>query len=202
MKYGYARISSCDQHLDLQAARLRAQGCEVVIEEIYSGRDVNGRELLLKLIEDAQPGDEIMCVKIDRLARSLRDVLNIVHTLAEKQVTLRILEPDVSTGGAVGNLVLTVFAMVGELELSIMKERQKVGIARARLSAGKYIGRRRAIAWSTVGELWSKGTSSTDISKTLGISRGSVYRILSALKRGDAIYGRQEDQPREDHPSP
>jgi DNA invertase Pin-like site-specific DNA recombinase len=177
VKYGYARVSTGDQKLDLQVSRLLDAGCDTVIEEVFSGRKVEGRSKLMSLLSLAKKGDEIVCVKIDRLARSLRDVLNIVHGLADKGVALRVLEPEISTGGPVGNLVLTIFAMVGELELSIMKERQTVGIAQAKAN-GKYKGRPREIDRANVLALRQRGDGPTAIARSLAISRRSVYRVL------------------------
>ena len=86
---------------------------------------------LATLLEFIGPGDVLVCVKLDRLGRSTRDVLNLVHELDEKGAFLRILEPAISTDGPMGKMVLTVLGMVAEMELGFIKARQRAGVERA-----------------------------------------------------------------------
>jgi DNA invertase Pin-like site-specific DNA recombinase len=91
-KIGYARVSSLDQDHATQEARLRAAGCEIVRAEKASGNTRDGRDELAAVLEFIRPGDELVVVKLDRLGRSTRDVLNLVHELEQKGAGLRVLD--------------------------------------------------------------------------------------------------------------
>jgi DNA invertase Pin-like site-specific DNA recombinase len=91
--YGYARVSSSDQSTDTQVQKLKAAGCQVVRTEKLSGKSREGRDQLATLLEFIGPFDVLVCVKLDRLGRSTRDVLNLVHELDQKGAFLRILDP-------------------------------------------------------------------------------------------------------------
>jgi DNA invertase Pin-like site-specific DNA recombinase len=176
--YGYARVSTADQSTDSQLERLRAAGCHVIRTEKVSGRSREGRDELATFLEFIRPGDELVCVKLDRLGRSTRDVLNLVHELTEKGASLRILEPAISTDGPMGKMVLTVLGMVAEMELGFIKARQREGIEQAK-AKGAYRGRRATIDPGTVRELVEEGLGASEIARRLKIGRASVYRILS-----------------------
>ena len=118
---------------------LRAAGCAVVRTEKVSGRSREGRSELEALMDFIRPGDSLVVAKLDRLGRSTRDVLNLVHELEQKGANLRVLEPAIDTGGPMGKMVLTVLGMVAEMELSFLKERQRAGIEAAK-AKGVYIG--------------------------------------------------------------
>ena len=98
-----------------------------------------------------------VCVKLDRLGRSTRDVLNLVHELDQKGASLRILEPAISTDGPMGKMVLTVLGMVAEMELGFIKARQREGIERAKSQGDVYRGRKPTINPSAVRELFDQG---------------------------------------------
>jgi DNA invertase Pin-like site-specific DNA recombinase len=104
-------------------------GCRT---EKQSGKSRKGRDQLATLLEFIGPGDVLVCVKLDRLGHSTRDVLNLVHELDQKGAFLRILEPAISTDGPMGKMVLTVLGMVAEMELGFIKARQRDGIDRAK----------------------------------------------------------------------
>ena len=106
---------------------------------------VNFQFLLTVLLEFIGPGDVLVCVKLDRLGRSTRDVLNLVHELDQKGAFLRILEPAISTDGPMGKMVLTVLGMVAEMELGFIKARQRDGIESAKCKGGVYKGRKPSI---------------------------------------------------------
>ena len=178
--YGYARVSSLSQSTDLQVARLRAAGCDVVRQEAASGRSRAGRSELDTILEFIQPGDTLMVVKLDRLGRSTRDVLNLVHELEGKGAALRVLEPEIDTSKPEGRIILTTLSMVAEMELSFIKERQRAGIEAAK-AKGVYKGRRRSIDRDAVQQLRTEGLGATEIAKRLGIGRASVYKVLNAL---------------------
>jgi DNA invertase Pin-like site-specific DNA recombinase len=175
--YGYARVSTADQSTDTQLERLRAAGCHVIRTEKVSGRSREGRGELATLLEFIRPGDELVCVKLDRLGRSTRDVLNLVHELTERGVSLRILEPAISTDGPMGKMVLTVLGMVAEMELGFIEARQREGIEQAK-AKGVYRGRKATIDPEAVRELVADGIGASEIARRLKIGRASVYRVV------------------------
>jgi DNA invertase Pin-like site-specific DNA recombinase len=178
--YGYARVSSADQSTDTQVQRLKEAGCEVVRKEKLSGKTREGRDELATLLEFISAGDVLVCVKLDRLGRSTRDVLNLVHELGQKGASLRILEPAISTNGPMGKMVLTVLGMVAEMELGFIKARQREGIERAKFQGDVYRGRKPTIDPSAVRELFNQGIGASEIARRLKIGRASVYRVMSA----------------------
>src|SRR6266853_265779 len=134
-RIGYARVSSLDQDHATQEARLRAAGCEVVRKERASGKTRAGRDELAAILEFIRPGDELVVVKLDRLGRSTRDVLNLVHELEQKGAGLRVLEPEFCTPTDTGRILVTVLGMVAEMERRFIRERQRVGIEVAKKKA-------------------------------------------------------------------
>jgi len=179
--YGYARVSSSDQKTDVQVELLKAAGCQVVRQEKISGRSRDGRSELETILDFIRPGDALVVTKLDRLGRSTRDVLNLVHELTERGASLRILEPAISTDGPVGKMVLTVLGMVAEMELGFIKERQRAGIEAAK-SRGVYKGRPITLDHAKVLELHCQGQGPTAISQALQCSRGAVYKVLNAAR--------------------
>jgi DNA invertase Pin-like site-specific DNA recombinase len=182
MLVGYARTSTVEQvaSLDAQAQLFDATGCRRVFQEQVSS--VAARGQLNAAIEFVREGDTLVVCKLDRLARSTTDLLNIVATLEGKGVALRILDfggTDVDTKSATGRMLLTIMAAVAEAERTMMLERQKVGVAKAK-AEGRYRGRvptaRRQSA--RVIELRASGLGPSAIAADLKISRASVYRIL------------------------
>ena len=177
--YGYARVSSLSQSTDIQAARLKAAGCELVLDEAASGRSRAGRSELETILSFIRPGDTLVVVKLDRLGRSTRDVLNLVHELEAKSAALRVLEPEIDTSKPEGRIILTTLSMVAEMELTFIKERQRAGIEAAK-AKGVYKGRKRTIDREAVHRLHRDGVGATEIARHLGIGRASVYKVLRA----------------------
>jgi DNA invertase Pin-like site-specific DNA recombinase len=182
---GYARTSTLDQKAGLEAQReeLRSAGCEKVFEEQVSSVDTAARTRLADAIEYIREGDTLIVTRLDRLARSVPHLLQVVAQLNKKGATLRILGMDIDTSTSTGKLMLTVLGGIAEFEREIMLERQREGIAKAK-AAGKYKGRKpTAQARSKeVLALHEAGIGPTDIARELGIGRASVYRILAASK--------------------
>lgn len=183
---GYARVSTTDQKTDNQTETLKAAGCHVVRSEKVSGRSRDGRSELETILEFIRPGDALVVTKLDRLGRSTRDVLNLVHELSERGASLRVLEPAISTDGPLGKMVLTVLGMVAEMELGFIKERQRVGIEAAK-AKGMYKGRPVTLDHAKVIELHGQGQGPTAIAVALKCSRGAVYKVLNAAKVGAAL---------------
>lgn len=183
MLIGYARTSTADQEagLDAQKRELLAAGAEKVFSEQVSS--VGSRYTLDEALSFIREGDVLMVTKLDRLARSIRDLMEIVDTIREKGAELRILSMDLDTSSATGKLMLGILGSVAEFEREIMLERQREGIAKAK-AAGKYKGRaptarRKA---DQVLSLLDEGKTEAAVAETLGISRSSVQRIKRAAK--------------------
>ena len=179
MLVGYARTSTLEQEagLEVQLRDLRALGCEKVFSEQTSS--VGPRKALETAIEFAREGDTLVVTKLDRLARSVRHLGEIIERLTAKGVGLRILAMGVDTGTPTGKLMLNVLASVAQFEREMMLERQREGIARAK-AEGKYKGRKptaRAKA-DEIRALDAQGLSMGEIARRLGIGKGSVHRAL------------------------
>ena len=177
-KIGYARVSSTDQDYDGQVERLKAEGCTTIRKEKVSGASREGRDELAAILDFLRQGDELVVTRLDRLGRSTRDVLNIVHECDQRGASLTVLDPHVSTRGDTGRIVLTVLGMVAEMERGFIKARQRDGIAKAK-EAGVYKGGKRRIDPEKVKSLRAEGKGPTEIAKALGVSRMQVHRILT-----------------------
>lgn len=175
--FGYARVSSTSQDTATQVARLQAAGCHTIREEKASGRTRDGRSELQNLLDFIRPEDTLVVVKLDRLGRSTRDVLNIVHEIEQRGAFLRVLEPDISTAGPMGKAMLTVFGLVAEMELGFIRERQRAGIEKAK-AEGVYKGRPVTLDHERIRAMHAEGQGATAIAKALGCSRGAVYKAL------------------------
>lgn len=174
-RIGYARVSTHDQDLAIQQERLKLAGCEIIRSETVSGSTRKGRSELETIMAFLHAGDELVVVRLDRLGRSTRDVLNLVHELDEKGASLRVLEPEISTSGQMGRMVVTILGMVADMELQFIKDRQKAGIEAAK-KAGVYKGRTKHIDDADIRRRVAAGESKSMIAKNLRISRMSVYR--------------------------
>ncbi len=176
--YGYARVSTLDQDLTLQRQALRAAGCSVIRAEKASGSRRDGRTELQVLLDFVQPGDSLVITRIDRLARSLKDLQDIVHELKNRGVALRATEQPVDTGTAAGKAFLDMLGVFAEFETNLRRERQLEGIAQAK-ARGVYRGRKPSIDMAEVRRLREQdGLGATAIARRLGIGRASVYRAL------------------------
>ena len=179
MRIGYARTSTLEQKagLDAQHTELKAAGCKRLHSEQVSS--VAARPKLEQALDDLREGDVLVVTKLDRLARSVRDLMTIVDAITAKGASLRILAMNLDTGTPTGRLMLGVLGSVAQFEREIMLERQREGIAKAKAD-GKYKGRKptaRALA-DDVKRLHAEGIGASEIAKRLGIGRASVYRAL------------------------
>lgn len=176
-RIGYARVSTRDQDLSIQKERLAAAGCEIIRAETASGSSRQGRGELQSIMEFVRQGDELVVHRLDRLGRSTLDVLTLVHELDEKGASLRVLEPEITTTGSMGRMVITILGMVADMELSFIRERQQAGIEAAK-KRGAYKGRKKQIDTDEIRQRAGKGDAVTSIARDLNISRMSVYRAL------------------------
>jgi DNA invertase Pin-like site-specific DNA recombinase len=175
--YGYARVSTTDQDLSIQEAALEAAGCVTIFAEKKSGTRRDGRTELQVLMECVREGDTVVVTRIDRLARSIRDLQNIVHELREKGVALRATEQPIDTSSAAGKAFLDMLGVFAEFETNLRRERQMEGIAKAKAD-GIYKGRKPSIDVAKVKAMRASGMGPAAIAKELGLARSSVYRVL------------------------
>jgi DNA invertase Pin-like site-specific DNA recombinase len=174
---GYARVSTTDQDLSIQKAALKAAGCEIVRAEKRSGTTTAGREALQTVLDFLHPGDVLMVTRIDRLARSIGDLQDIVRTVRTKGAALKATEQPIDTSTAAGKCFLDMLGVFAEFETNLRKERQLEGIAKAK-ERGVYKGRPASIDAGKVRELKGQGMRPVEIAKAMGIGRASVYRAL------------------------
>jgi DNA invertase Pin-like site-specific DNA recombinase len=180
MLIGYARTSTTEQAAGLEAQErdLRAAGAEKLFQEQTSS--VGERMQLEAALDFAREGDTLVVTKLDRLARSVAHLEEILKRLEAKTVSLRILAMGIDTGTATGRLMLHIIGAVAQFERSIMLERQREGIAKAK-AQGRYKGRAptaRAKA-EDIRRMASEGRTKQAIADELGIGVASVYRVLS-----------------------
>jgi DNA invertase Pin-like site-specific DNA recombinase len=181
MIVGYARTSTVEQTAGFEAQErdLKAAGVEKVFAEQVSS--VAERGHLEAALDYVRNGDVLVVTKLDRLARSIRDLCSIVDRLEAKRVSLRILVMGLDTGTANGRLMLNVLGSVAQFEREVMLERQREGIAKAKAKGeGKYKGRAPTARAKADGirRLAAEGATREAIATKLGVSVRSVYRIL------------------------
>jgi DNA invertase Pin-like site-specific DNA recombinase len=184
MLIGYGRTSTTDQQAGIQAQQrdLSAAGCDRLFIEQASS--IGKRQQLDAALDYVREGDTLIVTKLDRLARSVPDLLAMVARLEAKSVALRVLamsgSQPLDTGTAIGKLMLAVIAAVGQFEREMMLERQREGIAQAK-RAGRYKGRAPTVRRQAaeIMRLKDSGITPTEIATRLGIGRASVYRMLA-----------------------
>lgn len=179
MKVGYARISSVGQSLDVQLSKLK--DCEKVFCEKKSGRTTEDRDQLNSCLDFVRAGDTLLVTKLDRISRSVRDLLNIMKILENKGVHFVVLDQNIDTGTPEGRLMLGVLASIAEFENDLRKARQADGIEMAR-QKGVRFGRRSALDPNQVQDLRSKRASGVlikDLMAEFGLSKASVYNYIS-----------------------
>jgi len=185
--YGYARVSSLDQDLAIQEEKLRAAGCQVIRAEKRSGTGRAGRTELQLLLDFLHKGDTLVVTRIDRLARSVKDLQDIVHELRSKGVALKATEQSVDTSSAAGKAFFDMLGVFAEFETNLRRERQLEGIKAAK-AKGIYKGRKPSIDPAQVRRLLEvEGLGPSAIARRLGIGRASVYRVLAGKGDSDPI---------------
>jgi DNA invertase Pin-like site-specific DNA recombinase len=183
LKIGYARTSTTEQvaGLDAQKKELEAAGCqEVFFEQVSS---VQKRNELDKLLRFIRKGDALVVTKLDRLARSIPDLVKIVETLESKDAPLTILDMNLDTSSPTGKLLLNLVGSIAQFEREIMLQRQREGISVAK-AEGRYKGRKPTARSKSdqVFDLHDRGVPAAEIADQLKISRASTYRILAAKR--------------------
>lgn len=181
MRIGYRRVSTVDQNL----TRQDLGEVDKLFEEKISGKSASDRPALQEMINYCREGDEVVVHSIDRLARDLADLQNIIQMLNDKGVAIRFnsenLNFSADTDDAFAKLQLQMMGAFAEFERNIIRKRQAEGIARAK-SRGVYKGRQASIDANAIKQRVAEGQGASAIAKELGISRASVYRILKAKR--------------------
>ena len=181
MRYGYARVSSTTQDYTAQVDALKAAGCERIFSEKASGKSTNGRREFDKLMRALAPGDIVTVTKLDRLARSSRDLHNILHDLAERECGFVSLgETWCDTTTDVGRLMMTIMGGIAEFERGLIRKRCEEGIAKAKTKGTKFgrptaldPGQRRRIA-----ERYAGGETMAELAREYECGEATIWRAL------------------------
>jgi DNA invertase Pin-like site-specific DNA recombinase len=181
MRFGYARVSSQGQSLDIQIEDLNRHACEIIRTEKASGSSTDGRPELRTLLEFMREGDELLVTRVDRLARSTLDLCEIVAHLEKKGCSLSCTQQPVETRSPMGRLMVQVLAVFAEFELGIRRERQMAGIEKAKAEGRYQRGRPRLDYPMIRHEVMSNPNEPrAAIARRLGIGKKSLYRALAA----------------------
>lgn len=183
MFIGYARASAADQNLTIQEDQLKAAGCGIIFAEKRSGTTRAGREQLetaLKVLT-AQPGNALVVTRLDRLARSLSELLTIAETIKKSGGSLRVLDKgqEIDTSTAAGELFFHILGAFAQFETRLRADRQKEGIEKAK-AEGRHLGRPQSIDVEAVREALANGETVAAIRARTGYARSSIYRVKEA----------------------
>lgn len=183
MIIGYARVSTFEQTLDMQLDELNGFNCQKIYQEKLSGKDMN-RPQLAMMLANLRKGDIVIVWKLDRLGRSISDLISIVDTIKDKGAELSSLHDGITTTSPAGRLTFHIFASLAEFERDIIRERTMAGLAAAR-ARGKVGGRPKGLNKAQEAKARSikilydtNKKSMTDIAKEFGLSRSACYRYL------------------------
>ncbi len=183
---GYARVSSADQNPDRQTAALAEAGCHRIFTDTTSGARRDERPALAALLDYARHGDRVVVPSMDRLARSLRDLLDIVDELTRAGVSVVFLSEGqtyypAERADPTSRMMMSVLGAIAEFERALIHERQAAGIAAAK-KRGAYKGRHRALSPSQIEDARARiaaGVPKAAIARDLGVSRSTLYRTLA-----------------------
>jgi DNA invertase Pin-like site-specific DNA recombinase len=181
MRYGYARVSSDTQDYAAQVEALKAAGCERIRSEKASGKSMNGRPELAKLMKALLPGDAVVVTKLDRIARSSRDLHNIIHDLKERGCGFVSLGDSwCDTTSDVGRLVLAIMGGISEFERELIRKRCQAGIERAKAKGTKF-GRSSVLDASQrkkIAERYAGGETMAELARDYECGEATIWRAL------------------------
>lgn len=188
MKIGYARVSTKDQNLSLQIDAFKKESCKVIYQEKVSSAKTDRQELR-KMIDQLREGDIVVIWKLDRLGRSLRDLINIMTEIQDKGAGLKSLNDAIDTTTPHGKLTFHLFAALAEFERDIIRERTKAGLEAAR-ARGRRGGRPKGLSKAAKDKaiiaetLYKQGKMSVrEICKHLAIARSTLYKYLKEERK-------------------
>lgn len=180
---GYARVSTGNQKLDVQLKALKNQGCIRIFKDIASGKNRDRTELK-KAFEYLRPGDVLVVWKLDRLGRSLKDLISIINELEQRKIGFRSINDDIDTTTSAGKFFFHIIGAFAELERNLISERTKAGLEAAR-TRGKLGGRPKSIPNSKfvlAKKLYDeKEKTVQEICDDLGFSRARFYQYLKSI---------------------
>lgn len=183
MKVGYARVSTREQNLNMQVIALEEAGCDKIYEEVVSGVKAE-RPKLNNLIKQLRPNDVLVVWKLDRLGRSLKNLINLVQDLMQNDIGLCSLNDPIDTTTSQGRLIFNIFASLAEFERDIICERTQAGLSAAR-ARGRRGGRPKGISKQSEATACAAETlykekkiSVIEICKKLSISKSTLYKYL------------------------
>lgn len=179
---GYARVSTIEQHIDRQEKALQEQGAQKIFIDKLSGKDTN-RPQFQAMLDYVRDGDTVIVLEYSRLARSTRDLLNVINELREKGVNVKSIHENFDTSTPQGELMLTFFAGIADFERKLILQRQREGIAIAK-AKGKYHGRKAKEQPTDWPELYAKyrtrNMTATRLAEVCNVSRSVLYRWIRA----------------------
>ena len=179
--FTYARVSTLEQNTDMQVQALKAAYPDAVHrQEQKSGTTAKDRDVLNLLLDMVGNGDKLVVWKLDRLARNMNDLTNIIEVLNGKGAALEILDQKIDTSTASGKAFLQMLGVFAEFESNLRRERQLAGIAAAK-AKGKHLGRRSLLTDDQKQEIRDKskaGLNPSQLSKEYGVSRATIYNVL------------------------
>jgi len=178
MKIGYARTSTVRQNLDTQIEMLKDQGCELIFSDQLSGKNAR-RPGLKTMMAKLRKGDTVVIVKLDRLGRSLRDLFEITQEFQGLEVDLVSIQDNIDTSTPTGRLLFNVMGSVAEFERELIQERITIGIKSAKAKGVKFGRPKNENRIKAVKRMSDMGMGASEIAKSLGVSRMSVYRWLN-----------------------
>lgn len=176
--FGYARVSTSQQSLNIQINALKAEGVKAsrIFTDKISGSHVNRDGLRLLRIK-VEEGDIVLIKKLDRLGRDTADMIQLIKEFDEMGVAIRFLDDGISTEGTMGKMIVTILSAVAQAERQRIIERTNEGRIEAK-AKGVRFGRKPTIDHEKVKELYRKGIGATDIARQLNIGRSTVYKIV------------------------
>lgn len=180
MLVGYARVSTEDQNLDLQADALKSAGCEHLFTDQLSGAAKN-RPGLVEALKYLRQGDTLVVWKLDRLGRTVKGLVDLVECLQEKGIQFRSLTDGIDTSTSAGRFFFHVMAALAQMERELIRERTNAGLKAAR-ARGRLGGRKPKMDDSKVKSakhLLDSGVPAREVAKNLGVSRATLYRAIS-----------------------
>lgn len=182
-KIGYARVSSTDQNLDLQLDALNKSGCMQIYEEKASGKSVDRPELT-NCLKALRKGDTLTVWRLDRLGRSLPDLVRIVTDLEQQGIGFESITEQIETRSAAGKLIFHIFASLADFERNLIRERTKAGLSAAR-ARGRVGGRKPKLDEKQKSEIRTLMANPAirirDIAKRYGVCRSTLYKTVTAI---------------------
>lgn len=176
--FGYARVSTSQQSLDLQIQSLKKEGVKSnrIFTDKATGKNVN-RDGLSLLRVKVEEGDVILVKKLDRLGRDTADMIHLIKEFDEMGVAIRFLDDGITTEGTMGKMVVTILSAVAQAERQRILERTNEGRVEAKAKGVKF-GRKRTVNRKQVKELYLKGTGASNIARQMNIGRSTVYKVM------------------------